>query len=757
MEKTLNGYWDLIFFEQDSFKPDKPSELKKYYKSIQCSVPGNVELDLSEAGFLPKDLFMGENLLSAEKFETYEWWYHKSFALKKGNDRLYIMFEGVDCFAEYYVNDVYIGKSENMLIPQEFDITDAAVDGQNELYVRIRSSLLEENKIPSSMFSISGMWRRENDHVNARKAPHMYGWDIMPRAISAGIWRGVFIKTYPDAFFKQLYLVTLDVEKNNAKIQVNYELNIPQEFYNKEKQIKIEGICGDSKFEKIININFKAGNTIIDIENPMLWWPHGYGKANLYDVTVTFLANGIEVCKKSVRFGLRTVKLDRTDVTDGKNGKFRFLINGTEIMAKGSNWVPLDVYHSRDNSRYDMALSLVKDIGCNILRCWGGNVYEEDKFFDFCDDNGIMIWQDFTMACYTYPRTEEFCRLMKEEAETIIKRLRQHPSIILWSGDNEGDIALDGKRNPNLVNKVTREILQNAVIDNDYLRPYLPSSPFISESVFASGNFDMVPEDHLWGPRDYYKSDFYQKSNAHFISETGYHGCPCPESIKKFINKESLWPIMDNREWNFHSTDQNNNPERVLLMVNQIKQMFGEVPDNLEEFSLLSQFSQAEAKKYFIERVRIDRPNKTGIIWWNLLDGWPQMSDAVVDYYFEKKIAYYYIKNSQQPFCIFCDEIKDGKQKIVASNDTLQQVNGYFKVYNAETDELLLKGDISVKENRNELLGEIDAFYSEKRLLLIEWEVNGKTGKNHYTGGLVPFDKELYKKWYNILKDKNYI
>ena len=422
-------------------------------------------------------------------------------------------------------------------------------------------------------------------------------------------------------------------------------------------------------------------------------------------------------------------------------------------MAKGSNWVPLDVYHSRDSARYDKALSLVKDIGCNILRCWGGNVYEDDSFFDFCDENGIMVWQDFAMACHTYPRTDEFCRLIKEEAEAVIKRLRQHPSLILWSGDNECDIALAGKRDPNIVNKATREIIQNAVIDNDYLRPYLPSSPFVSREVFEVGDFAIMPEDHLWGPRDYFKSNYYQSSKAHFVSETGYHGCPSPKSIEKFINKEFLWPNTDNREWNFHSTDQNNNSARVFLMKKQIKQMFGEEPDNLEEFSLLSQFSQAEAKKYFIERVRIGRPYKTGIIWWNLLDGWPQMSDAVVDYYFDKKIAYYYIKNSQQPFCVFCDEIKDGKQKIIASNDTLQNAEGSFKVYNAESDVVLLKGSIFTEENCNKVLGEIDAFYSEKRLLLIEWEVNGKIGRNHYIGGCVPFDKEQYKKWYGIIKE----
>lgn len=762
--KKLDGKWQLTFFEQTSREPLEMSELAKH-KTIDCTVPGNVELDLSAAGYLPADLFMGENLALAENYETYEWWYHTDFtaALPTDGSRLILRFEAVDCFAEYYINGNLIGTSDNMFIPVEFDITNSVINGTNSLYVRIRSAVLEENDIPATLFSINANWQKYSNSSSVRKAAHSYSWDIMPRAVSAGIWRSVSLITRPPCGFNQLYLYTdsIDNEKKTAKLRLAYELNLPYEMYRKHLEIKITGKCGESIFEKAFNVPFKSGNERIEVKNPMLWWPKGYGIANLYDIEAVLYADGVAVAESNFKLGIRTTQLERTNTTDGKSGCFRFIINGEEIMAKGSNWVPLDAYHSRDAQRYSKALELANDIGCNILRCWGGNVYEDDFFFDFCDKHGIMVWQDFAMACYTYPRTDEFCAAMKKEATAIVRKLRQHPSLILWSGDNECDMSLaegfnQNSFNPNRVNKVTRSVIPDAIIDNDCGRPYLPSSPFMSDEAYDAKDLKALPEDHLWGPRDYYKSDFYKNSNAHFVSETGYHGCPSIDSVKKFITPDALWPY-NNSQWLFHSSDQRGNPtkiDRIELMAKQIKQLFGVTADNLEEFAALSQFSQAEAKKYFIERVRMHRPEKSGVIWWNLIDGWPQFSDAVVDYFYKKKVAYRYIKASQQPLCIFCDEIKDEKQKIIAANDTLENMNGHFSAFDGETGEMIAEGDFDVPANQCKTLDEFNSFYSDKRLIIIKWEANNKKGANHYVNGMLPFDAEKYKLWYEIIKQE---
>jgi beta-mannosidase len=255
----------------------------------------------------------------------------------------------------------------------------------------------------------------------------------------------------------------------------------------------------------------------------------------------------------------------------------------------------------------------------------------------------------------------------------------------------------------------------------------------------------ILPEEHTWGPRDYYKSDYYKNNNAHFISEAGYHGCPCLESIKKFISPEHVWPYKNNPEWILHSSDQNGNDARVMLMEKQVRQIFGEVPTNPEDYALASQISQAEAKKYFIERMRTGRPEKTGIIWWNLLDGWPQMSDAVVDYFFEKKLAYGFIKRSQAPFSIAAGEISNWALPIYACNDTLQPKCGKYTVKDAESGEILHGSDFVAEKNASTLLVNLPSYYSDKRMLIIEWEIDGEFGYNHYMCGYPPFSFEFYK------------
>ena len=415
----------------------------------------------------------------------------------------------------------------------------------------------------------------------------------------------------------------------------------------------------------------------------------------------------------------------------------------------------VDAFHCRDAERYDKALALVKDIGCNILRCWGGNVYEDHKFFDFCDRNGIMVWQDFAMACGEYPETEEFMTNLKQEVVSVVRKLRQHPSLILWAGDNEVDACFP-MYDPNK-NRLTRELLLSCIRDNDLYRPYLPSSPFISEKMHAAGFGSQhmgsrIVEEHIWGPRDYFKSDFYKTNTAHFVSETGYHGCPSLDSIKKFITPERVWPYTNNPEWILHSSDQYGRDHRVMLMEKQVKQLFGDVPTEPEDYIIASQVSQAEAKKYFVERMRVGRPDKTGIIWWNLLDGWPQMSDAVVDYYFDKKLAYSYIKRSQAPFTVAAGELNNWHLPVYACNDTLTEREGHLTVKDAFSGEIIHECDFLAKANTVTLLASLQLYYSERRYLIFEWVQNGECGYNHYVCGYPPFSLAEYKEFIKKLK-----
>lgn len=727
---SLNGAWALS---------GKPEYIEDAAKITLCGqVPGCVQLDLAREGYLPADLFMGENICKTYDYEGYEWWYERTFTAPCERERVFLVFEGVDCVAEYFLNGVRFGQSENMLIAHEFDISRYLRDGENTLTVHIKSPVIYTHGFDVDAKTFLA-WGRDATNAYIRKAPHAYGWDIMPRAVTSGLWRGVRLEVRDKIYLSQLYAHT---EKSSCELFCQLECAW-EELH--DIVIEAKGACGDSTFygKSSFPHGTRRGRTAsfrLDIKDPKPWMPYGYGEANVYDGEVCVYQAGQLIHTAPLSFGLRTVELDRTDVTDGINGRFRFLVNGVEILAKGSNWVPMDVFHSRDAQRYAAALALVKDIGCNILRCWGGNVYEDHAFFDFCDRNGIMVWQDFSMACQNYPQDDRFKRIITEEATAVIRKLRNHPCIILWAGDNEIDVLnQDYGVDPNK-NKITREWLPHVVEQNDPYRPFLASSPYIGPEAVNGKS----PEDHLWGPRDYFKSDYYRNDKAHFISETGYHGCPSLESIKKFITPERVWPYKDNPEWILHSSDQGGWDGRVMLMHDQVAQLFGDIPTDPERYVLASQISQAEAKKYFIERTRVGRPVKSGIIWWNLLDGWPQMSDAVVDYYYDKKLAYHYIKRSQAPFAMMAGELSHWKLPIYACNDTLSERSGHFCVKDAATEELLCEGDFSIGANCSKAVAQLPIYYSDKRVLIIEWCVNGENGYNHYQCGYPPFSLEEY-------------
>ncbi len=728
---SLNGRWNLSGRRQNA----KDDQLI----SLFAEVPGCVQLDLSREGYLPSDLFMGENIIEAENYEDYEWWYEKSFTAPENKENLFLVFDGVDCLAEYFLNGIKIGESENAFIEHEFKIDKFLKEGENTLTVHIKSAIIYAR---GEDYPIRLLYSQHPEGCYLRKPPHSFGWDIMPRAVTAGLWREVRLEERDEIYFSQAY-----VQAGTDKKVFYYTLAANGASMD-GVELELDFSSGESSFKKRFPTKLDFGLFEFNIENQKLWYPYGYGEPNVYDGMARIYRHGKLIHEKEMSFGIRDVELDRRDRDGLDDGQFRFLINGTEIMCKGSNWVPLDPFHSRDAERYDTALSLVRDIGCNILRCWGGNVYEDHKFFDFCDRNGIMVWQDFAMACAQYPDREDFNRNLEREATAVIRKLRNHPSIILWAGDNEIDACFP-QYDPNK-NVSTRHILPKCVRDNDLGRPYLPSSPYISPKMYAAGvrsqvHGSILVEDHLWGPRDYFKSDFYMGNKAHFVSETGYHGCPSLESIKKFIAPDKVWPYQNNSEWILHSSDQRGNDSRVMLMENQVRQLFGEVPTEPEEYILASQISQAEAKKYFIERMRVGRPKKTGVIWWNLLDGWPQMSDAVVDYYFTKKLAYGYIKRSQAPFAIIADEISDWHLPIYACNDTLTERSGHFTVKDADTDKILYESDFRIEINCSKLLTRLPTFYSEHKMLIFEWECDGERGFNHYLCGYPPISLEAYK------------
>ena len=748
---SLDGQWKLFYFPQGKYQVTQPDQLPSPgLPWVEASVPGNVELDLSRKGELPADLFYADNILKLRPYELYEWWYQRQFPTPAGigGRRVELRFHGVDCLATYWLNGKELGETSNALIEHDFEVTGKLnAAGPNLLTVRLKSPILEAASKPydpaytvtALPTGVEGVW--------VRKAAHTYGWDIMPRAVSAGLWRPVELIVHAPHEITDLYFPTYALEADHATLAVSYQLAtdlalLPQ------LRLRVQGRCGESTFSYVHPVEFTAGRFRVEVKHPKLWWPRGYGDANLYTVTTQLLRNDQVLASRQDTVGIRKIELIRTETTSlAKPGQFLFKVNGVPILVKGSNWVPVDAFHSRDAGRYEKILALFIDLGCNFLRSWGGNVYEDHAFFDICDRNGILVWQDFAMACAIYPQTPEFLEAMRQEAISVVRKLRNHPSLALWAGGNEVDGAYFYHGMDPAHDKITREILPQVTFQCDPYRPYLPSSPYMSPEVIATGQLALMPEHHLWGPRDYYKSRFYTEQTAHFVSEIGYHGCPSLSSIKRFVDEQHLWPWQDNSQWVFHSTDTTGNPYRINLMANQVRELFGAVPDNMEDFILGSQISQAEAKKFFVEMTRLKKWRSTGLIWWNVMDGWPQFSDAIVDYYFTKKLAYYYIRRVQQPVCVMVDEPKDWHCRVVVGNDSREDASGHYRVWDADSGATLLEGDYAAKANENLDVGTIPVFHSGKRLFLIEWTANGKRYANHYLQGMPPFSLAQYKIW----------
>jgi len=778
-----NSEWTLYYGVQDKDAPQTPEELlRSNYKKIAATVPGNVEIDLEREGII-KDPMIGTNVYDLRKFETYAWWYVREFDAPeaKPGERIELAFDGIDCIADIWLNGKKIATIENMLVEHHYDVTELLQEN-NELFVNIKATVLEARKHLRNNFGVRGNQLAEA--VSIRKPGHMFGWDIMPRLISAGIWKDVKLEIIPATYFNSVYWVTKNVYPDEKKANMYVDWQFQTDRLNVDDLTLTFELEREGKYilqREIPIITTVARERMWGLEEVDLWWPRGFGEQALYNATLKITDKSGEVlCENKQKIGIRDAKLIITPMNTAEEpGKFNFEINGEYIFVKGTNWVPLDGLHSRDIQHVDEAVGMLVDLNCNMIRMWGGNVYESDRFYDLCDAYGIMVWHDFSLACTTYPQDMAFKNKVKTEADKVIRRLRTHPSIVLWAGNNENDVSLDWAGDQTHIDPntdvISREVLPLAVREWDPKTPYLPSSPFISEEVFKVHNKiskDLSPEMHLWGPRGYYKAPFYTENNARFVSEIGYHGAPNLESLKKMMTPDNVYPwvkgekgeivleggrrnpegLVWNDEWLCKATvshpNSYTNKDRNFLMTNQIREVFGECPLELEDFVTASQIVQGEAKKYFIEFWRMNKGQRNGILWWNLRDGWPIVSDAIVDYYGGKKLAYHYIKNVQTDVCVMVGDIREGNtgHPVVVVNDTRNIQKVEITIKDKDSGRTILSKTVEVEANRKLKVEELPAV-RKSELWLIDYIVDGKHYKNHYVAYKAPMKYETYKGW----------
>ena len=674
-EISLNARWEFACFDEgEGIKAGASRRSGQAGEWMDAVVPGDVHLDLMRAGKIA-DPFVGLNSLDQRWIEEKEWWYRREFLVpeKFKGRRVELQFGGLDTFATVWVNGKPAGKHQNMFVPCSFEVSRLLDYGHRNTVAVCLSSPLKAVEGKSTDGLVCAFEARERLH--ARKAQMSYGWDIAPRVVTTGIWRPAYLVAHGDVSIGDVCITTESLSDQSATISLDITVSRSAEI-----QVEITGGL------EIIKQSLKASHARMEFEipNPRLWWPWNVGSPNLYHLTIKAFSKGEVQDEYSTRFGIRTVELVQEPQVEhpdcfGKDGgrSFVFAVNGQQVYAKGTNWIPGDAIFARMNrKKYRELIDLALANNVNMLRIWGGGIYEDPYFYRLCDEKGIMVWQDFMFTCARYPENEKFLSEVHWEAEKVVAGLRNHPSVVLWCGDNEVDATLHwSDKSDRSDNRINRQVLPEVCARLDPTRPYLVSSPC---SPFGDPDPQSQREGdyHNWHHGASYKDDAYRKDYSRFVSEIGHLSIPWPESVERFIPSEHRWPP-ENKVWDSHfGTVEGCDPQRRAKVDQAIANFGFSRPDNLEDYAYLSQVIQAIALKEWMEHYRRRKFLCGGSLYWNLYDNWPQFSDAVVDYYRNPKIAYYFVSRAFANLLVSLEDLGNGMVGVWLVNDELKDRSG---------------------------------------------------------------------------------
>ena len=665
--EELNKGWQIQGFDRE-VKFEEVKEIKEGWLSAQ--VPGVVHLDLLRERKLA-DPFYDLKEKDAYWVEKKEWWYKNEFRLDrfdfqwKKKKKVELVFEGLDSFAIVYLNGEKIGEADNMFIPWRFDITDK-IREENILLIKFSSAISVLKKIQAREGPLKAAF--EPARVYGRKAQYCFGWDWGPRLPGVGIWRGAYICSYDEM---RIDWVGAESKLLERKAQVKLDIEV---FSNIDKeQIGKVLIYLDERCVKEENIKVKFPSSkyllSLEIKDPILWYPKGYGDQHLYRLKVELLNKKEELMDIfQDKIGVREVQLIQKE----EGNSFYFKVNGIPVFCKGANWIPADSFLPRvDKDRYALLIESASRCGINMFRVWGGGIYEDKEFYRLCDEKGIMVWQDFMFSCGEYPEKEWFWEKVKKEAEQVVKSLKNHPCIVLWCGNNENhwiygnDDKLKGRTiYHNILPSICREI--------DPTRPYWPSSPYGGKDA----NSEEEGDRHNWYVWTRWKDiDFYKKDKGKFISEFGFQAPPVMETIKKFCPSDELKEDSPCIKWH------NKQDDGPLRLIHYLKTYMPE-PKDFEEFVQYTQLNQAHALRVMIEHCRRRKFECGGALFWQFNDCWPGVSWSVVDYYLQPKPSYYAVKRAFQPVIISLVE-KEGLEEgleVWICNDTLRKLKGKLQL-----------------------------------------------------------------------------
>jgi beta-mannosidase len=715
---------------------------------LPATVPGCVHTDLLKNGKI-EDPFYRLNEHKVQWIDKVNWEYKTTFTIDKATfnrEHIALDFKGLDTYADVFVNDTKVLSADNMFREWMVDIKAQVKEGPNELRILFRSPIVEGLKkydanpyvIPVSGNDLAEIGEVEGNKmvsVYTRKAGYHYGWDWGPRLVSSGLWRPVLLTAWDEARIENLQLKQNQVSEKEATLTAVFEIDANAD---NKATISIEN-DGNELAHADIQLTKGVSTYPVDfkIENPKLWWTNGLGEAHLYNIKGKLSVSG-RSAEKTERIGIRTLELVRDK--DAKGTSFYFKLNGVPVFMKGANYIPNDIFPARvTDQMYQNVIHTSKISNINMLRVWGGGIYEYDRFYDLCDENGILVWQDFMFACAMFPDDDAFLNNVKEEANDNIKRLRNHPSIAMWCGNNEILAAWYGwgwkkseeaksKENADKIWKsytdIFHHILPDAVAANDPGRFYWDSSPSSGMGIPA----DLVNGDeHYWGVwwgKDPFST--YATHIARFMSEYGFQSFPEMKTVKQYTTPEDYNIYSDVMKSHQRSSIGNETIEYYLLK--DYKK-----PKDFESFLYVNHVLQAEGIKFALEGHRRAAPYCMGSLYWQINDVWPVASWSSTDYYQRWKALQYFVKKGFEPVLVSPYNDKDSL-KVDIINDKLTDIKGQLvvKVLDFEGNEIVKETkEVTVPSNSsNTFFGVKTADYLKKlqstnQFMVVELVDNG--------------------------------
>ncbi len=649
---------------------------------LPANVPGGVHTDLLALGRIP-DPFVGDNEKRVQWVAEADWEYRYQFKVEPDLldlPQIWLICDGLDTLASVNLNGRELGHTENMFRQYRWDVKPALKSGENNLYITFDSPV-RYAAAQQAIRPLPGVSQAIQGGPHLRKAPCQFGWDWGPQLPPIGIWKDIRLEGCGEASLNEVHL-----RQFHDDGEVTVEAPIVVESWNKlalSAVVHITTPTGEI-LEAETPITGSEGVVVkVRIPKPELWWPNGYGKQPLYKVDVSLLKDGDQkddlLDQRSYQLGLRTLELQQKEDEWGRS--FAFVVNGIQIFAKGSNWIPADSFPTRITTQsLERLIKSAAQTHQNMLRVWGGGFYEDERFYDLCDKYGILVWQEFIFSCSGYPLDiPEFLENVHQEVIQNVRRLRHRASLALWCGNNEMewgwvDWKWDRAGLQDLktgYDQFFHHTLKEWCLAEDPDHAYWPSSPS-SNTPFIDPNGQRQGDSHYWdvwhGGKPF---TAYRDQYPRFMSEFGFQSLPPLETICTYAKEE---------DWNMTSyimEQHQKNANGNSMMIRQMLDTF-RLPKDFESLVYLSMVLQAEGIRYGAEHWRRHPDRVAGILYWQLNDCWPVASWSSLDYFGRWKALHYAARRFYAPVMVSIED-KPPEQVVHITNDLLHSWEGKLK------------------------------------------------------------------------------